>query len=75
MNIDTDTQWAFWDGVRKYEATNRDYLARDKLVILKVKINQIKRNTIHEFGYEKEKNQWLERLQNAFEDLNCIEQK
>jgi fructose-bisphosphate aldolase class II len=26
MNIDTDTQWAFWDGVRKYEAKNRDYL-------------------------------------------------
>jgi len=26
MNIDTDTQWAFWDGVRKYEATNREYL-------------------------------------------------
>lgn len=26
MNIDTDTQWAFWDGVRKFEAKNRDYL-------------------------------------------------
>lgn len=26
MNIDTDTQWAFWDGVRDYEATNHDYL-------------------------------------------------
>ena len=26
MNIDTDTQWAFWDGVREYEATNRPYL-------------------------------------------------
>lgn len=26
MNIDTDTQWAFWDGVRKYEAQNHDYL-------------------------------------------------
>jgi fructose-bisphosphate aldolase class II len=26
MNIDTDTQWAFWDGVRKYEAKNREYL-------------------------------------------------
>jgi len=26
MNIDTDTQWACWDGVRKYEAANRDYL-------------------------------------------------
>jgi len=26
MNIDTDTQWAFWDGVRKFEAANHDYL-------------------------------------------------
>jgi len=26
MNIDTDTQWAFWDGVRAYEAENHDYL-------------------------------------------------
>ena len=26
MNIDTDTQWAFWDGVRAYELKNRAYL-------------------------------------------------
>ncbi len=26
MNIDTDTQWATWDGIRKYEAQNRAYL-------------------------------------------------
>jgi fructose-bisphosphate aldolase class II len=26
MNIDTDTQWAFWDGIRQYEAKNRAYL-------------------------------------------------
>jgi len=26
MNIDTDTQWAMWDGVRKYEAANHGYL-------------------------------------------------
>jgi len=26
MNIDTDTQWAFWDGMREYEAKYRDYL-------------------------------------------------
>jgi len=26
MNIDTDTQWAFWDGIRKYEAKNHGYL-------------------------------------------------
>src|SRR5690606_25652071 len=26
MNLDTDLQWAFWDGVRGYEAAKRDYL-------------------------------------------------
>ena len=26
MNIDTDTQWAFWEGVRDFESKNRDYL-------------------------------------------------
>jgi len=26
MNIDTDTQWAYWNGVRKFEAGNHDYL-------------------------------------------------
>jgi len=26
MNIDTDLQWAFWDGVRQYEAAKHDYL-------------------------------------------------
>jgi fructose-bisphosphate aldolase class II len=26
MNIDTDTQWSFWDGVREYVAKNEAYL-------------------------------------------------
>ena len=26
MNIDTDTQWACWDGIRSYEAKNHDFL-------------------------------------------------
>ncbi len=26
MNIDTDTQWAYWDGIRQFEAKNRAYL-------------------------------------------------
>ena len=26
MNIDTDTQWAFWNGVKEFEAKNHDYL-------------------------------------------------
>jgi fructose-bisphosphate aldolase, class II len=26
MNIDTDLQWAYWDGIRAYDADNHDYL-------------------------------------------------
>lgn len=26
MNVDTDTQWAFWDGIRNYYQKNEDYL-------------------------------------------------
>mmetsp|Transcript_5017 Transcript_5017/g.8227 ORF Transcript_5017/g.8227 Transcript_5017/m.8227 type:complete len:398 (+) Transcript_5017:36-1229(+) len=26
MNIDTDTQWAFWDGIRAYEKEHHDFL-------------------------------------------------
>ena len=26
MNIDTDTQWATWNGIREFEAKNHDYL-------------------------------------------------
>ena len=26
MNIDTDTQWAFWDGMNQYQKKNKDYL-------------------------------------------------
>lgn len=26
MNIDTDTQWSYWDGLRKFEAEKREYL-------------------------------------------------
>lgn len=26
MNLDTDLQWAFWDGVREFEIKNHDYL-------------------------------------------------
>ena len=28
MNIDTDMQWAFWDGVRGYYEDKKDYLQK-----------------------------------------------
>ena len=71
MNIDTDTQWAFWDGVREYEAKNRAYLQ-----------GQIGNPEGDDKPNKKyyDPRKWLrsgeesmvKRLQTAFSDLNCL---
>ncbi len=71
MNIDTDTQWAFWDGVRKYEAKYHDYLQGQ----IGNPDGEDKPNKSY---YDPRK--WLregelsmvKRLEQAFNDLNCI---
>jgi fructose-bisphosphate aldolase class II len=71
MNIDTDTQWAFWDGVRGYVADNHDYLQGQ----IGNPEGEDKPNKGH---YDPRK--WLRkgeesmvaRLEQAFDDLNCI---
>jgi len=71
MNIDTDTQWAFWDGVRKYEAKYHDYLQGQ----IGNPEGEDKPNKSY---YDPRK--WLregelsmvKRLEQAFNDLNCI---
>jgi fructose-bisphosphate aldolase class II len=70
MNIDTDTQWAMWDGVRKYESKNHGYLQAQ----IGNPEGEDKPNKKY---YDPRK--WLrdgeksivERLKVAFEDLNC----
>jgi fructose-bisphosphate aldolase class II len=71
MNIDTDTQWAYWDGVRKYEAEKHNYLQAQignpegddkpnkKFYDPRVWIRKAEEATIA-------------RLQKAFEDLNAV---
>lgn len=71
MNIDTDTQWAFWDGVREYEAKNRAYLQ-----------GQIGNPEGDDKPNKKyyDPRKWLrsgeesmvKRLQTAFSDLSCL---
>ncbi|MCI4667971.1 MAG: class II fructose-bisphosphate aldolase [Bacteroidia bacterium] len=71
MNIDTDQQWAFWDGVRAYEAANHDYLqgqignpeGEDK--------PNKKKYDPRKWLREGEKS-FVKRLTQAFEDLNAI---
>ncbi len=72
MNIDTDTQWAYWDGVRDYEAKNHDYLQGQ--------IGNPEGDDKPNKNYY-DPRKWLRegeksvaaRLKQAFEDLNCID--
>ncbi len=71
MNIDTDTQWAAWDGIRVYEAANREFLQQ-----------QIGNPTGDDAPNKKyyDPRVWLRhgqtsmvtRLEEAFTDLNCV---
>lgn len=71
MNIDTDTQWACWDGIRGYEAKNHDFLQ-----------GQIGNPTGEDAPNKKyyDPRVWLRagqesmvaRLEKAFSDLNAI---
>jgi len=71
MNIDTDTQWAFWDGIRVYEAKNRAYLqAQIGNPEGEDKPNK-KKYDPRVWTREGEKSM-INRLKIAFEDLNCL---
>ncbi len=71
MNIDTDTQWAFWLGIKEYYEKNRDSMQ-----------SQIGRPGDPDAPNKKyyDPRQWLreaektfvDRLKIAFEDLNCL---
>jgi len=71
MNIDTDTQWSFWDGVRVYVAKYNDYLQGQ----IGNPEGEDKPNKKY---YDPRK--WLRageestvaRLERAFDDLNCL---
>jgi len=71
MNIDTDTQWAFWDGVREYVEEKKEYLQGQ----IGNPEGEDKPNKSY---YDPRK--WLragelsmvKRLERAFEDLNCV---
>ncbi len=72
MNIDTDTQWAFWDGVRGYEAKNHGYLQSQ--------IGNPDGDDVPNKKYY-DPRKWLrageesmkDRLVRAFTDLNCLD--
>jgi fructose-bisphosphate aldolase class II len=72
MNIDTDTQWAFWDGIRAYEAKNHDYLQGQIGNPEGAEKPNKKYYDPRVVAREGQKSM-VERLKQAFADLNCLE--
>mmetsp|Transcript_23468 Transcript_23468/g.57926 ORF Transcript_23468/g.57926 Transcript_23468/m.57926 type:complete len:396 (-) Transcript_23468:313-1500(-) len=71
MNIDTDTQWAFWDGVRAYEAKNRDYL-QGQIGNPESPTKPNKKYYDPRMALRSGEEAMAKRLVEAAEDLNCI---
>jgi fructose-bisphosphate aldolase class II len=72
MNIDTDTQWAYWDGVRKYEAANHDYL-QGQIGNPEGDDKPNKKKYDPRVWLREGEKAMIERLKVAFDDLNCID--
>jgi len=72
MNIDTDTQWAAWDGIRTYEAANRDYL-QGQIGNPDGADKPNKKYYDPRVWLRKAEESMAARLKEAFTDLNCID--
>lgn len=71
MNIDTDTQWAFWDGVRKYEFANRSYL-QGQIGNPEGADKPNKKKYDPRIWLREGQKSMKARLVEAYKDLNCI---
>ena len=71
MNIDTDTQWAYWDGIRAYEAENHDYL-QGQIGNPEGEDKPNKKKYDPRVWLRAGETAMVDRLKIAFEDLNCL---
>ena len=71
MNIDTDMQWAFWDGVKNYYESKRDYL-QGQLGNPEGADSPNKKYYDPRVWLRKGEDNFIARLKEAFEDLNCV---
>ncbi len=71
MNIDTDTQWAMWDGIRQFEAKNHDYL-QGQIGNPEGNDKPNKKYYDPRVWLRKGEESMVARLEQAFKDLNCI---
>ena len=71
MNIDTDLQWAFWNGVREYELANRAYL-QGQIGNPEGEDKPNKKKYDPRVWLREGEKSLVERVKLAFEDLNAI---
>jgi len=71
MNIDTDTQWAYWEGVRAFESKNKQYL-QGQIGNPDGKDKPNKKYYDPRVWVRKAEVSMAERLKVAFEDLNAV---
>jgi fructose-bisphosphate aldolase class II len=71
MNLDTDLQWAFWDGIRAYEAKNHDYL-QGQIGNPAGPDSPNKKYYDPRVWIGAAEDSFTKRLTASFEDLNCI---
>lgn len=71
MNIDTDTQWAYWDGIRQFEADKHDYL-QGQIGNPEGDDKPNKKFYDPRVWIRKGEEAVIARLQVAFDDLNAI---
>lgn len=71
MNLDTDLQWAFWDGVRGFYAEKKDYL-QGQLGNPEGPDSPNKKFYDPRVWLRKGEESFVKRLKSSFEDLNCI---
>ena len=71
MNLDTDMQWAFWDGVHGYYNKNKDYL-QGQLGNPDGDDKPNKKFYDPRAWLRSGETAFVERLTRSFEDLNCL---
>ncbi len=71
MNIDTDLQWAFWDGVNKYQKEKQGYL-QSQIGNPEGEDKPNKKYYDPRIWLRKGEEAFIERLKEAFADLNAL---
>ena len=71
MNLDTDLQWAFWDGILGNYKKNEAYL-QGQLGNPDGPDSPNKKHYDPRVWLRKGEESFIKRLETAFEDLNCI---